>query len=310
MNIEATAKQIMSAMQSDAFNEEACRQILRDNLSGGEGLYVKCCECKQFTLRYSSTIDGLRCQGCGVTYVNSKHRERNAAQPKPESWRDIAEEYALFIVRSNPTWWGSIPPSDCIKSLKSIILTVIERSHAAQPQPGKASPLGERRDAIPSAKIAPTPPLVTTLPVVSYHPPAKATDWTPERVKDYLKWNDGVDILAMDFTAELAAERRRREQAEHWLGELLAVIHCDGGHYQSEHGTEKATKDAIDKRNRLVARNDILEYQLLSALAAIEKHNNTLRRPTPQRINIDLSALREHDAELRAQWEKEHEQSK
>jgi hypothetical protein len=30
MNIKATAKQIMSAMQSDAFNEEACKQILRD----------------------------------------------------------------------------------------------------------------------------------------------------------------------------------------------------------------------------------------------------------------------------------------
>lgn len=30
------------------------------------------------------------------------------------------------------------------------------------------------------------------------------------------------------------------------LGELLAVLHRDGGHYQAEHGTAKAVKDAID----------------------------------------------------------------
>lgn len=35
MNIEATAKQIMSARQSDAFSQEACEKILRDNLLSG-----------------------------------------------------------------------------------------------------------------------------------------------------------------------------------------------------------------------------------------------------------------------------------
>ena len=39
----------------------------------------------------------------------------------------------------------------------------------------------------------------------------------------------------------IAAER---DQARTELGNLLAVIHRDGGHYQSEHGTEKASKDA------------------------------------------------------------------
>lgn len=29
-----------------------------------------------------------------------------------------------------------------------------------------------------------------------------------------------------------------------WLGELLATIHRDGGHYQATHGTEKAVADA------------------------------------------------------------------
>ena len=36
----------------------------------------------------------------------------------------------------------------------------------------------------------------------------------------------------------------RVAQLEHWLGSLLAVIHRDGGHYESEHGTEKACADA------------------------------------------------------------------
>lgn len=35
------------------------------------------------------------------------------------------------------------------------------------------------------------------------------------------------------------------EMAEYWLGELLAVIHRDGGHYYDQHGPAKACKDAI-----------------------------------------------------------------
>lgn len=35
-----------------------------------------------------------------------------------------------------------------------------------------------------------------------------------------------------------------RDAKAKWLGELLAVIHRDGGHYQDEHGDEKAVRDA------------------------------------------------------------------
>lgn len=31
------------------------------------------------------------------------------------------------------------------------------------------------------------------------------------------------------------------------LGNLLAVIHRDGGHYESEHGTDKAVADAMQR---------------------------------------------------------------
>lgn len=35
--------------------------------------------------------------------------------------------------------------------------------------------------------------------------------------------------------------------ADHWLGELLAVIHADGGQYQAQHGTAQAVEDAVAK---------------------------------------------------------------
>lgn len=44
---------------------------------------------------------------------------------------------------------------------------------------------------------------------------------------------------------ELAKERETIRQLRAHLGNLLAVIHCDGGHYQNAHGTIKAVDDAI-----------------------------------------------------------------
>ena len=43
------------------------------------------------------------------------------------------------------------------------------------------------------------------------------------------------------------------------LGNLLAMIHGDGGHYRDEHGTDKAVADAIDKYYSLLARIEELE---------------------------------------------------
>jgi hypothetical protein len=51
-------------------------------------------------------------------------------------------------------------------------------------------------------------------------------EWTPKRVKDYLKWSDGVEKLAMDFTAELAAEREyqytlgQQDERKKWVPEV------------------------------------------------------------------------------------------
>lgn len=52
----------------------------------------------------------------------------------------------------------------------------------------------------------------------------------------------------MSRIEDSGAEERLRERAisnGKYLGELLAVIHRDGGHYQALHGDAKAVTDAI-----------------------------------------------------------------
>ena len=46
---------------------------------------------------------------------------------------------------------------------------------------------------------------------------------------------------------ELLLLRKRSKMYKHYLNNLLAVIHRDGGHYTQEHGIEKSAKDAEKK---------------------------------------------------------------
>lgn len=68
------------------------------------------------------------------------------------------------------------------------------------------------------------------------------------------------------------------DEAMHHLGELLAVMHGDGGHYQEYHGTEKAIKDALGllhKKWRHTAERDALKAEverLLGGLRAMEPY--------------------------------------
>lgn len=59
--------------------------------------------------------------------------------------------------------------------------------------------------------------------------------------------------------AENKRLKPRHEAYVKMLGELLAVLHADGGHYQYEHGTEKAVADAITKYYEIVKQLD--EYK-------------------------------------------------
>lgn len=50
--------------------------------------------------------------------------------------------------------------------------------------------------------------------------------------------------LVLEGILSILSSPESEGEAEKALGNLLAVIHRDGGHYQAEHGTEKAAKDA------------------------------------------------------------------
>jgi hypothetical protein len=56
--------------------------------------------------------------------------------------------------------------------------------------------------------------------------------------------------------------------SEKWLGEILAVLHKDGGHYLGEHGAEQATQEALKKYYVLV--KDLDRYRI--ALHKIAGH--------------------------------------
>lgn len=54
----------------------------------------------------------------------------------------------------------------------------------------------------------------------------------PDEDGHWVEWHEAATRIAA-----LEADAK-------WLGELLAIIHRDGGHYQAQHGTEKAVNDA------------------------------------------------------------------
>lgn len=101
-------------------------------------------------------------------------------------------------------------------------------------------------------------------------------------------WLDEIESLRMQI-AELKAENERlkpRHEAHvKMLGELLAVLHADGGHYQYEHGTEKAVEDSITKY-----------YELKRQLAELQEWNT--------RIGVTNYELRKELAEYKAENER------
>lgn len=79
------------------------------------------------------------------------------------------------------------------------------------------------------------------------------------------------------------------KHAKRLLSSLLAVIHCDGGHYESEHGTEQAVNDALEKyyaRGLALTQANDENAKLERELAAAKRHiaalGETLRASYPQ----------------------------
>lgn len=82
-------------------------------------------------------------------------------------------------------------------------------------------------------------------------------------------------------------ESLKAQTVNMYLGNLLAVIHRDGGQYQSEHGTERAVSDALKKIPRMQGRLNELE----SDLDKIEERNNQLELATPETYTKQMREL-------------------
>jgi len=68
-------------------------------------------------------------------------------------------------------------------------------------------------------------------------------------------WRDSVEARERILLERIAAN----DNTIYWIGELLAVMHADGGHYLSAHGVEKAIGDAMDKYHAMWKRIAELE---------------------------------------------------
>lgn len=81
------------------------------------------------------------------------------------------------------------------------------------------------------------------------------------------KWREGFDPVGWkakcgESLTALQISKSCHEKAETALGNLLAIIHRDGGHYQSEHGAEKAVEEAHQVWSRLISRTEKAEAEL------------------------------------------------
>jgi len=108
-------------------------------------------------------------------------------------------------------------------------------------------------------------------------------------------------------TDSIHAQPQRSEQE--WTLDWLLEKYCDTNGFPNlkgiadAHRAELATEREKNKQadielDRIDRERSQVRQQLLCALAAIEKHNNTLRVGSCHYIEVDLSALREHDAKV------------
>lgn len=89
------------------------------------------------------------------------------------------------------------------------------------------------------------------------------------------------------------AEDERDANAK-WLGELLAVIHRDGGHYQSQHGDEKAVDESHRIWARLITERDEALAQVAAAYEAAARRTESEDVEYPSgTIDMEGEELRE-----------------
>ena len=103
-----------------------------------------------------------------------------------------------------------------------------------------------------------------------------------------------------------------REDREKATGELLAIIHRDGGHYQDEHGTVRALQDAANIVTKLRTKLDRVLYHKDDPITRTRKcedcggtgvisilADSQLREYKPRKLETCPSC---HDGEIVEQW--------
>jgi len=93
---------------------------------------------------------------------------------------------------------------------------------------------------------------------------------------------DEIDRLTAEleewrFTNKVDELERERDKLREHLGNLLAVLHGDGGHYEAEHGTDKSVADALEKYYNNLRTTDATLYALRERVAALEQQNERQR---------------------------------
>lgn len=78
---------------------------------------------------------------------------------------------------------------------------------------------------------------------------------------------DLLEPQAQTAVAEPLSEIKRLRDT---LSSLLAVIHGDGGHYESEHGTTQAAEDAIAKFHEWIIQADLKQFTLTTRVLTLE----------------------------------------
>jgi hypothetical protein len=71
--------------------------------------------------------------------------------------------------------------------------------------------------------------------------------------------------------SQVAGLTEGAEKLRGHLGNLLAVVHGDGGHYEAEHGTDKAVVDALERYYDNLRTTDATLYALRERVAGLEQ---------------------------------------
>lgn len=85
------------------------------------------------------------------------------------------------------------------------------------------------------------------------------------------------------------------------VSDLLAIVHRDGGHYESQHGTEKAAKDAVTLWYANAAKLDTDNHELAECyrLSGADPDSNEDWRLAPNAVQAVRELRAEYDSACR-----------